>query len=113
VNVRRVSLIAAWDLDTTATDDDAAALSGMITDPDAEIVDGYTKGVMSRDQGTKLTPDEVQAIATDSDDNSAHAEERRAPMSAPPGLPAGLTRAVRSGGSPPGRYRTAPASCCG
>ena len=62
------------DLDKIATADDAEALAEMITDPNGEIVEGYTKDVMPQDYGTKLTPDEVQAIATYIDDNSAHAE---------------------------------------
>ena len=62
------------DLDKIAPDDNAAALSEMITDPDAEIVEGYTKGVMPADYATTLTPAEVSALATYIDEESAHAE---------------------------------------
>lgn len=66
---------AGPNLDEIAPDDNAAALTEMIVDPDAEIVDGYSKGLMPTDYSTKLTKDEVAALATYIDKNSAHAEK--------------------------------------
>ncbi len=66
---------AGPNLDEIAPDDNAEALTEMIVDPDAEIVDGFSKGVMPTDYSTKLTKDEVAALATYIDKNSAHAEK--------------------------------------
>jgi cytochrome c oxidase subunit 2 len=62
------------DLDKIAPDDNAEALTEMIVNPDAEIVEGYSKGLMPTDYSTKLTKDEVAALASYIDTNSAHAE---------------------------------------
>lgn len=62
------------DLDKIAVADDAAAIAEMITDPNGEIVSGYPKDVMPQDYGTTLTPDEITALSTWIDQNSAHAE---------------------------------------
>lgn len=61
-------------LDKIATDDDAAALTEMIVDPNAEIVPGYTKDVMPQNYSETLTPAEVQALAVYIDESSEHAE---------------------------------------
>lgn len=65
---------AGPDLDKIAPEDKAPQLAEMITDPNGEIVAGYTKDVMPQDYAKTLTADEVTAIATYIDDNSAHAE---------------------------------------
>ncbi|MFN8108738.1 MAG: c-type cytochrome [Thermoleophilia bacterium] len=62
-------------LDELATDDNAAAIKTMITDPNGEIVDGYQKNVMPQDYAKSLTPAEISALATYIDKNSLHAEK--------------------------------------
>lgn len=61
-------------LDKIAKDDNAKALTEMIVDPNAEIVDGYTKNVMPQNYSKTLTKAEIAALAKYIDDNSQHAE---------------------------------------
>ncbi len=60
------------DLDAIAPDDKADALKEMIVDPDAEIVTGFTKGIMPATYGKTLTAEQVDALAAYIDTNSAH-----------------------------------------
>jgi cytochrome c oxidase subunit 2 len=61
-------------LDTSlAKADNAAAIAGMITKPNAEIVKGYQPNVMPQNYSTTLTPAQMTALATYVDQSSAHA----------------------------------------
>jgi len=60
-------------LDQLAKDDKAAAISEMITKPNAEIVAGYQPNVMPQNYATTLSAAQITALAAYVDKTSTHA----------------------------------------
>lgn len=61
-------------LDKIAKDDNAKALTEMIVDPNAEVVEGYQKNVMPQNYTKTLTTAQIATLAKYIDQNSQHAE---------------------------------------
>jgi hypothetical protein len=53
-----------------APDDDAAAVEEMIVDPEAEIAEGYAAGVMPKNYGQSIEPEELEQLVQFLVDNS-------------------------------------------
>lgn len=53
-----------------APDDDAAGIEEMIVDPEAEIAEGYSGGIMPQDYGQTIAPEELEQLVQFLVDNS-------------------------------------------